>query len=162
MDLSSHYDYYKTKYFPYLLNDNTIPEKDKTLIRNMLIKPWNLYVFRHSALTEKSLILSESVLKDHAGWTMSSKMPQVYIHLSGESSRVLLEKRGVIRKEDSEVSDAWKPKYCSNCNEPNKIENKFCIRCRMVLSFDSYLDTLKEQKRKDNERIKNVRREMSE
>ncbi len=72
--LSSHYDYYKTKYFPRLLDDTTVSEYDKSLIRNMLTKPWNLYVYRHSALTEKSQILSESVLKDHAGWTMSSKM----------------------------------------------------------------------------------------
>ena len=71
---------------------SAIPEYDKSLIRNILTKPWNLYVYRHSALTEKSLILSESVLKDHAGWSMSSKMTQIYIHLSGESSKVLLQK----------------------------------------------------------------------
>ncbi len=64
----------------------------------MLTKPWNLYVFRHSALTEKSLILSESALKNRAGWTMSSKMTQIYVHLSGESSKVLLQKRGVLKK----------------------------------------------------------------
>jgi hypothetical protein len=46
----------------------------------MLTKPWNLYVFRHSALTEKSQILTESTLRDHAGWTMTSKMPTVYVH----------------------------------------------------------------------------------
>jgi hypothetical protein len=91
--LSSHYDYYKTKYFPNLLKDTTVSEYDKALIKNMLTKPWNLYVYRHSALTEKSQILSESVLKDHAGWTMSSKMAQIYIHLSGESSKILLQKR---------------------------------------------------------------------
>ena len=72
--------FYKTRYFPKLLEDESIPEPDKSLIRNMLTKPWNLYVFRHSALTEKSQILKEHVLRDHAGWTMSSKMPQVYIH----------------------------------------------------------------------------------
>lgn len=85
--LSSHYNYYKTKYFPKLLEDDTTPDGDKAFIKNMLTKPWNLYVFRHSALTEKSQILSESILKDHAGWTMSSKMTQIYIHLSGESSK---------------------------------------------------------------------------
>ena len=56
--------------------------------------------FRHSALTEKSHILSESVLKDYAGWTMSSKMTQIYIHLSGESSKILLQKKCVIKKSD--------------------------------------------------------------
>jgi integrase len=63
--LSSHYDYYKKKYFTKILNDNTVPEYDKSIIKNMLTKPWNLYVYRHSALTEKSLILPDSALKDH-------------------------------------------------------------------------------------------------
>ncbi len=81
-------------YFPKLLDDSTtVPLDDKAFIKNRLTKPWNLYVFRHSALTEKSQILSESVLKDHAGWTMSGKMTQVYIHLSGESSKILLQRR---------------------------------------------------------------------
>ena len=91
--LSGQYKYYyKTHYFPKLLQDETVPENDKAFIRNMLTKPWNLYLFRHSALTEKSQILKEHVLRDHAGWTMTSKMPQVYIHYFGtESSRSLLE-----------------------------------------------------------------------
>ena len=75
--------YYKSQYFPKLIEDETVPEVDKAFIRNMLTRPWNLYVFRHSALTEKSLILKEHVLRDHAGWTMTSKMPQVYIHYFG-------------------------------------------------------------------------------
>ena len=29
-------------------------EQEKSLIKNMLTKPWNLYIFRHSALTEKA------------------------------------------------------------------------------------------------------------
>jgi hypothetical protein len=35
----------------------------------MLTKPWALYVFRHYSLSEKSQILSDSALKDHAGWS---------------------------------------------------------------------------------------------
>ena len=73
--LSSHYDYYKKKYFTKILDDNTVPDYDKSVIRNMLTKPWNLYVYRHSALTEKSMILPDSALKDHAGWSMGSKIP---------------------------------------------------------------------------------------
>ena len=56
--------YYKTHYFPKLLEDETTPEADKAYIKNMLTKPWNLYIFRHSALTEKSQILKGSVLRD--------------------------------------------------------------------------------------------------
>ena len=72
---------YKKHYFPKLLDkDSGISEAEKSYIRNLLTKPWTLYIQRHSALTAKSLILKEHVLRDYAGWTMSSKMPQVYIH----------------------------------------------------------------------------------
>jgi len=82
--LLAKYQYqYKAVYFPRLLQDQTVGEPDKAVIRNMLTKPWNLYVFRHSALTEKSQILTESTLRDHAGWTMTSKMPTVYLHYFG-------------------------------------------------------------------------------
>ena len=67
-----------------LKEDNeTVHEVDKAYIKNMLTKPWNLYIFRHGSLTEKSQVLKEHVLRNHAGWTMSSKMPQIYLHYLG-------------------------------------------------------------------------------
>jgi hypothetical protein len=149
--LSSHYDYYKTKYFPMLLDDTTVSEYDKSLIRNMLTKPWNLYVYRHSALTEKSQILSESVLKDHAGWTRSSKMTQIYIHKWRIIKNFIAKKRGVIRKNDTGEAIILKSKQCPNCHEPNKPDSQFCSKCRIVLSLESYNDVLRRQKEKDAE-----------
>ena len=67
----------------------------------MLTKPWNPCIFRHSALIEKSQIMKEHILRNYAGWTMSSKIPQIYLHYFGnESVNSLLEARGVIKKED--------------------------------------------------------------
>ncbi len=88
---------YKKRYFPKLVNeDSSIPEAEKSYIRNLLTKPWTSYIQRHSALTAKSLILKEHTLRDYAGWSMSSKMPQVYIHYFGnESSKSLLEAYGI-------------------------------------------------------------------
>ena len=64
----------------------------------MLTKPWRLYVLRHSSLTKMSTFLTESNLRFHAGWTASSKMPEVYVHLSGESNNAILRKNGLIQK----------------------------------------------------------------
>jgi hypothetical protein len=156
-----HKYFYKTRYFPKLLEDESIPEPDKSLIRNMLTKPWNLYVFRHSALTEKSQILKEHVLRDHAGWTMSSKMPQVYIHYFGtESSKSILETKGIIKKNDREKFDILKSRDCSNCKESNKPDSKFCVKCKMVLSYDSYKETLEKQKQK-GERLELIERQVN-
>ena len=150
--LATRYEYYRKRYFP-LLKDETIPNYYKALIKNTLTKPWNLYVFRHSALTEKSQFLTEAVLRSHAGWTMSSKMPQVYVHLSNESSKILLQKRGIIKTEDKETL-SLQSKQCPNCFEPNKPDIKFCINCKMVLSYDEYNETIEGKQRREDEILK--------
>jgi integrase len=136
---------YKMRYFPSLLRDSSIPERDKAYIKNMLTKPWNPYIIRHSALTAKSKILKESTLRDHAGWSMMSRMPNVYLHYFGnESSKSLLEAYGIKHHNQKEIS-VLKTKSCPNCREENKPDSKFCARCRMVLSYDAYEETLQMQ-----------------
>jgi hypothetical protein len=140
--------FYKKNTFQNSEND-AIPEGDKAFIRNMLTKPWSLYVFRHSALTEKSFILKEHVLRDYTGWSMSSKMPQVYIHYFGTvSSKSLLEEKGIINKKDADKFNILKTKSCPNCQEPNKPDARFCNKCNMVLSYDSYIEIRSEDKNK--------------
>jgi integrase/recombinase XerD len=46
---------YKQKFLPKLLEDPTISNEDKEKIKNLLAKPFNPYIRRHSALTEKSV-----------------------------------------------------------------------------------------------------------
>ena len=116
----------------------------------MLTKPWNLYIFRHSSLTEKSKMVTEAVLRKHAGWTMSSKMPQIYIHYFGnESAKSLLEAKGLASLQDKE-NDFASIKYreCPNCLEPNKEGSNFCTKCKMVLSYDSYSEVRNEDQQK--------------
>ena len=78
--------------FKKLLDDPSMLPEDKIKIKEVLKKPWNAYIRRHSALTDKSRILKEHVLRQHAGWSVGSNMPQVYLHYFGnESSESLLE-----------------------------------------------------------------------
>jgi hypothetical protein len=61
--IAATYAGYKNKVFPKLLETpSTLPE-DKQKIKELLKKPWNSYIRRHSALTEKSTILKEHVFK---------------------------------------------------------------------------------------------------
>jgi integrase/recombinase XerD len=41
--------------------------------------------------------------------------------------------------------DKMKPKQCPNCSESNKLDSKFCSKCRMVLSYEAYTETVQEQ-----------------
>ena len=124
--------------------------EDKQKIVSLLRKPWNPYIRRHSALTEKSVFLKEHVLRQHAGWSPRSQMHLKYLHYFGnESSESILEAYGIITKEDK-GSNCLRSKQCPNCNETNKPDSRFCAKCRFVLSYDAYNETLEEQKRKDD------------
>lgn len=137
---------YKIKVFPKMLESPNIMPEDKHKISELLKKPWNPYVRRHSALTEKARMLKEPILKMHAGWSPRSQMHLKYEHWFGnESSESLLEAYGLI---DHGIQiDQLKPKQCPNCNNPNKIDSRFCAHCRMVLSYDAYSQTLEEQEK---------------
>jgi hypothetical protein len=135
-----------------LLQDPSVQPEDKQKIKELLKKPWNPYVRRHSSLTEKSKIFKEHVLRQHAGWSPRSQMHLKYLHYFGnESCESLLEAYGILTKDGSHQKDALRrPKQCPNCNEPNKPDSKFCAKCRMVLTYDAYSETLESDKQKED------------
>ena len=101
-------------------------------------------------LTEKSKMIHEHQLRQYAGWSARSMMHLNYIHYFGnEASESLLKEYGVITK-DKNNSDILDPKQCPNCNEPNKPNSRFCAKCRLVLSYDAYNETLEEQKKNED------------
>jgi integrase/recombinase XerD len=140
------------KLFEKLIDNPNVPPEDKNLMRDLLKKPWNPYIRRHSALTEKSKILKEHVLRQHAGWSNNSDMPQKYLHYFGnESSESLLEAYGVVTKE-VQFQDQLKSKQCPNCSEPNKPDSRWCVKCRMVLSYNAYTETVETAEEKQQNR----------
>jgi integrase/recombinase XerD len=137
--------YYKQKFFPKLLSDTGVSQEDKKQIELLLQKPWALYIRRHSALTEKSKILKEHTLRQHAGWRQCSNMPERYLHCYGnESSESLLEAYGIVNPDERADIYTLKPKSCPNCSEQNKPDSRFCTKCRMILTYDAY-EEMKEQ-----------------
>ena len=140
------YEDYKILIFPKLLESPNVLPEDKHGITELLKKPWNPYIRRHSALTEKARILKEPILKMHAGWSPRSQMHLKYEHWFGnESNESILEAYGLI---DHGIQvDQLRPKQCPNCSQPNKPDSKFCSKCRMVLTYDAYNETLEQQQK---------------
>ena len=151
---------YRQDFFPKLLDDMTVPDIEKQHIRDLLTKPWNPYIRRHSSLTQKSKYLKEHILRQHAGWSPRSQMHLKYVHYFGnESSESILQEYGILPK-DSAEADILKPKQCPNCNEPNRPDQKFCIKCRMVLTYDAYSETMDSEKQKQD-RLENMEEKLS-
>lgn len=90
------------------------------------------------------------MLRQHAGWTPGSQMHLKYLHYFGsESNESLLEAYGLAAK--CQQTDQLRPKQCPNCQEGNRPDSKFCAKCRMVLTYDAYNETLESQKGKESE-----------
>ena len=147
------YRYYKLHFFPSLLNDPKVPDEDKEKINNLLQKPFNPYIRRHSSLTEKSKILKFHTFHQHAGWTPGLQMHLKYTHYFGnESSEELLESYGVETRVSKKKDDnVLRPRICPNCNESNIPDSKFCAKCRMVLTYDAYNETLEKQQERESQ-----------
>jgi integrase len=145
------YKAYKEIFFPKLLEDNTISNEDKEKIKGLLTKPFNPYIRRHSALTEKSSKLKSSTLEQHAGWVPGSNMQKRYVHYFGnESSIDILEAYGIVTENNIPI-DTLNPKICPNCNEGNTQDARFCSKCKMIMSYEGYQEALETQKQKEDE-----------
>lgn len=138
------------KLFVKLLDSPTVPQEDKTRIKLLLGKPWNPYIRRHSGLTEKASNPEIAViLENYAGWVPGSNMKERYIHLlSNQASNSILQAYGVIPKEPNELK--LRVKQCPQCNEPNTPDSKFCAKCRMVLRYDGYQESVEKQRENEN------------
>jgi len=151
--LNGIYRRYKVEVFPKLLEDPKVTPEDKQRITDLLKKPFNPYIFRHSALTVKSKFLKENALRQHSGWSGKSQMHLKYVHYFGnESNDSLLAEYGIVteaNKDNVLLPDSLRPKLCPNCKESNIPDCKFCSKCRMVLTYDAYNETIEEQKSKD-------------
>ena len=90
-----------------------------------------------------------------------SNMPERYLHYFGnESSESILEAYGL--KPTAQELDKLSPVQCPNCGEGNKQQSRFCAKCRMILSYDAYTETIgqKEQQTDELSEIKEQVREI--
>ena len=63
LSLNSIYRKYRSQVFPTFLEDPKVSPEDKQKIGDLLKKPWNPYIRRHSALTQKAQVLREPLSK---------------------------------------------------------------------------------------------------
>jgi DNA gyrase/topoisomerase IV subunit A len=61
------------------------------------------------------------------------------------------ETKGIIKRQDKEASDALRCAQCPHCLEICKRDARFCTKCKMVLKYDAYIETIEESKRKQSE-----------
>jgi hypothetical protein len=160
------YDRYKKRVFPALLTDSTVSEEDKLHIRDLLKKPWNPYIRRHTAATEISKTLHGDAqrIDKYMGWTPHGNTRVKYQHYFDDDALegVLTEMDGLVlpgSKGSKKGKSPLKPKQCPNCDETNKPETKYCGKCGFALTFDAFNEAIEERSKvkRDWESIKGPR-----
>ena len=106
------------------------------------------HLFRHTRATELANVLTEAQMKELFGWSQSSDMPSVYVHLSGRDvDKALLKAYGI--KEEEESKPALTPIECPRCKRKVGSESQFCPNCGMALNMKAALMLEEERSRAD-------------
>lgn len=107
------------------------------------------HILRHTRLTELAKHLPEQKLKVFAGWTPSSRMASVYVHLSGKDlDSDILSLHG-LQKEEAEApfkETPLTPAECPRCHKKNPATAKHCQFCGMILDEKQALELMETQK----------------
>ncbi len=97
------------------------------------------YSFRHGRATQLANYLTEAQMCQHFGWRQGSKMPRVYVHLSGRDvDNKLLELHGLKTKKEDDLTKTIR--ICPRCEEKNSPVSKFCNRCGSALDIKAALE----------------------
>ena len=108
----------------------------------------NPHLFRHSRATALANKLTEAQMKEYFGWTQSSDMASVYVHLSGRDVDSAILKLHDL-KPTEERKDTFKAKSCHRCKQSNSPTSKFCQKCGAVLDLETVLSVESERKKSD-------------
>ena len=110
----------------------------------------NPHLFRHSRATALASRLTEAQMKEYFGWTQSSDMASIYVHLSGRDvDSAILQLHG-LKNNQEKKDDGFKPKDCHRCKQPNSPASKFCTKCGAVLQLETALQ-MENEGRKGND-----------
>jgi site-specific recombinase XerD len=120
------------------------------------------YLLRHGSATEAAKHFTDSELKILYGWTMGSRMPATYIHLSARDIDPKLEQI-YSGKPIEPAKPEFSPSICPRCGEKNSPGIRFCGRCgtpleagelaKATLEMQQWLKEYEELRKQMNARL---------
>ena len=105
-----------------------------------LKKRVNPHMFRHSQASILADDLTEAQMNEYLGWKQGSKMPAIYVPLSGRNvDQKILEFKGM--KKHERIPEASAVKGCPRCGHINPSTGKFCMKCALPLDLKAALES---------------------
>jgi integrase len=111
----------------------------------------NPHSFRHARASYLANHLTEAQLGKYLGWTPGSRMPAVYVHLSGrDTDSALLKMYGLEKKETKKEQAKLAPLKCSRCQQMNDPTVRFCAKCGLPLKIEAALEVEQQRRQADD------------
>jgi integrase/recombinase XerD len=129
-------------HFKPLGHESTYKMLRETAQQAQIGKKCNPHLFRHSRATFLAKHLTEAQMKEYLGWTQSSEMAAVYVHLSGrDADSALLKLAGRKVSETEKESERDRQAItCSICKHENAPEMRRCTNCGRPLDLKTALE----------------------
>ncbi|MFA5259259.1 MAG: site-specific integrase [Candidatus Pacearchaeota archaeon] len=102
-----------------------------------------LHLLRHTRATRMANMMSEAAMKQYFGWTQSSKMASIYVHMSGKDTDDAILKANGIEIKKEEFKQCLKPLNCEGCKTINEATNRFCKVCGLPLVKEEAQEIIK-------------------
>jgi integrase len=122
------------------LNERTVQNLCKVIQRNSGVTTRvHPHAFRHSRATDRAREgFTEMELRIMFGWSKSSNMPAIYIHLSGaDVKKKILQKANMAEEEIPAGERPLDPVKCPRCGMLNQKGFYTCVRCNSPLSAEA-------------------------
>jgi integrase/recombinase XerD len=101
-------------------------------------KKVNPHNFRHSRSTHLASRLTESQMETYLGWVQGSRMPSVYVHMSGRDLDAdLLQMYGM--KAESAKTTQLEILQCPYCRTVNVQGARVCMNCKRPIALEEVL-----------------------
>jgi integrase/recombinase XerD len=120
---------------------------EKLRMETGICKHVHPHLLRHTRATHLANVLTEAQMREFFGWTKSSRMPEIYVHLSGRDVDITLLKHYGIKVEVPK-EDLLEPKACPWCQRVNSPSAKFCQQCNAPLDPASANNAMEKQRRR--------------
>jgi integrase/recombinase XerD len=91
------------------------------------------YMFRHGSATRNAKYLTDSELKRMYGWSMASRMPAVYIHLSAADLDQKYQQVYGAGRHIEPPKPTFAPTICPRCGEKAALGMLYCPKCATPL-----------------------------
>ncbi len=111
--------------------------------RASIKKPADPYNFRRSGLTllSKDPAIPYSIFERIGGWVPGSRAPRRYIHIGNRDVQDVLNTRyGITPASPLEASAPRTPKVCGRCQNANRADARFCLRCGGPLDASAMIE----------------------